>query len=262
MYSSLAHTSVIVTGGTRGIGKGIAKVFGSLGANVTIVGRSAADGEAAVAALKPLAASGSVSFVRGDTASEADCAEIVSFAVERYGSVDVVCANAGIYPERRLGEMTAADIDQVLFTNLKGSMLITRAAIAQLEASGRGRVILTSSITGPITGFPGWSHYGASKAGQLGFMRSAALELAPKRITVNAVLPGNVLTEGLAEMGEDYLAGMRAAVPLGELGAVEDIGYACAFLASEEARYITGQALVVDGGQVLPESAAALDAIR
>jgi len=127
-------------------------------------------------------------------------------------------------------------------------------------ASGRGRVILTSSITGPITGFPGWTHYGASKAGQLGFMRTAAIELAPRRVTVNAVLPGNIVTEGLAGMGEDYAAGMTAAIPMGRLGTVDEIGYAALFLATDEAAYITGQTIVVDGGQVLPESPEAMAA--
>ena len=122
-------------------------------------------------------------------------------------------------------------------------------------------MIVTSSITGPITGFPGWSHYGASKAAQLGFVRTAAIELAPKRITVNAVLPGNIMTEGLADLGEDYRRQMAAAIPLGRLGSVADIGYACLFLATDEAAYITGQTIVVDGGQVLPESLMALQAM-
>jgi 3-oxoacyl-[acyl-carrier protein] reductase len=154
----------------------------------------------------------------------------------------------------KLEEMSAADIDQVLGTNLKGTMLSVIACLSALEASGRGRVILTSSITGPITGFPGWAHYGASKAGQLGFMRTAAVELARRQITVNAVLPGNIVTEGLDELGADYQASMAASIPAGRLGSVDDIANACLFLATDEAAYITGQALGVDGGQVLPES--------
>jgi 3-oxoacyl-[acyl-carrier protein] reductase len=113
---------------------------------------------------------------------------------------------------------------------------------------------LTSSITGPITGFPGWSHYGASKAGQLGFMRTAAVELAPLGITVNALLPGNVLTEGLLAMGPDYITSMTSSVPLRRLGTVDEIGHAALFLASDEAGYITGQSITVDGGQTLPEN--------
>jgi 3-oxoacyl-[acyl-carrier protein] reductase len=130
-----------------------------------------------------------------------------------------------------------------------------------LTASGRGRIVLTCSITGPITGFPGWSHYGASKAAQLGFLRTAAIELAPRRITVNAVMPGNIATEGLADLGTDYLRQMEQSIPLGRLGSVDEIGHACVFLASDQAAYITGQSLVVDGGQTLPESVSALEAM-
>src|SRR5204862_4867530 len=135
------------------------------------------------------------------------CAAMAAAAVDRHGGIDVLCANAGIFPDVKLAEMSSADIDQVLGTNLKGNMLSVIACLPALEASGHGRVILTSSITGPITGFPGWSHYGASKAGQLGFLRTAAIELAASGITVNAVLPGNIITEGLADLGEDYMAG-------------------------------------------------------
>jgi 3-oxoacyl-[acyl-carrier protein] reductase len=135
---------------------------------------------------------------------------------------------------------------------------MVQACRPALESSGRGRVLLASPITGPITGYPGWSHYGATKAA-LGFMRTAAIELAPKGITVNAVLPGTIATEGLAELGEDFVvAQVTASIPAGRLGSVEDIGNACLFLATEEAAYITGRAIVVDGGQVLPESLAAL----
>ena len=109
-----------------------------------------------------------------------------------------------------------------------------------------------------VTGFPGWAHYGASKAGQLGFMRSAALEYARLGITINAVMPGNILTEGLQAQGEAYLAQMRAAIPTHTLGTPRDIGTAACFLASDEAAYITGQTLIIDGGQVLPESPEAL----
>jgi 3-oxoacyl-[acyl-carrier protein] reductase len=133
-------------------------------------------------------------------------------------------------------------------------MLSVISCLPALERSGHGRVILTSSITGPITGFPGWAHYGASKAGQLGFMRTAAVELARRSITVNAVLPGNIVTEGLADLGQDYQDSMAASIPAGKLGTVDDIGHVCLFLATDEAAYVTGQAIAVDGGQVLPES--------
>jgi 3-oxoacyl-[acyl-carrier protein] reductase len=133
-----------------------------------------------------------------------------------------------------------------------------QAALPALERSGHGRVIVTSSITGPITGFSGWTHYGASKAGQLGFIRSAALELAKYGITVNAVLPGNIMTEGLADLGADYIATMEASIPLKRLGSIEDIANAALFLATDEAAYITAQTIVIDGGQTVPESLEAM----
>jgi 3-oxoacyl-[acyl-carrier protein] reductase len=138
-------------------------------------------------------------------------------------------------------------------------MLVVKACLPALERSGHGRVILTSSITGPVTGYPGWSHYGASKAGQLGFMRTVAMEVAGAGITVNAVLPGNIKTEGLGELGEEYERTMAAAIPLKRLGTVDDVANTVLFLASDEAAYLTGVAIVVDGGQILPESLAALD---
>ena len=119
--------------------------------------------------------------------------------------------------------------------------------------------MLTSSITGPVTGFPGWAHYGASKAAQLGFMRKACIELAKYGITINAVLPGNIKTEGLTDLGVDYERTMAASIPLKRLGTVDDIGHAAMFLASDQAGYITGQTLIVDGGQILPEGLEALN---
>ena len=251
MFTSLAGRSVVVTGGSRGIGKGIARVFANAGASVLIVGRNL---EAAQAAADEI---GATAFA-ADISSPEGCRMVAEAAVERHGGIDVLCANAGIFPDRKLADLTEADVDEVFGTNVKGTIFAVQACTAALTASGHGRVILTSSITGPITGYPGWSHYGASKAAQLGFLRTAALELAPARITVNAVLPGNVLTEGLADLGEEYLRTMEASIPLGRLGAVEEIGHACLFLATDEAAYITGQTIVVDGGQTLPES---LDAI-
>ena len=257
MFTSIAGRAVVVTGATRGIGNGIARVFAGAGARVLIVGRDAGAAEATVAELS--AGGAEVSHVLADVSLRADCQRIAATATEQFGGIDVLCANAGIFPASTLAEMTDEDIEQVLGTNLKGTILSVQACLGPLAASGRGRVILTSSITGPITGYPGWAHYGASKAGQLGFLRTAAIELATSGITVNAVLPGNIVSEGLDELGEDYLASMTASIPLRRLGTVEDIGYAALFLASDEAGYITGQTIVVDGGQVLPESLEALD---
>jgi 3-oxoacyl-[acyl-carrier protein] reductase len=250
---SVAGKSVLVTGGSKGIGRGIASVFAAGGAHVAVGARSRADLDSAVAALDGLGA-GKVIGVTVDVSDRESCTTMAQTVVEAFGGLDVLCANAGIFPDAPLQSMTPEQLTEVLDVNVKGTVYSVQACLDALIASGRGRVVLTSSITGPITGFPGWSHYGASKAAQLGFMRTAAIELAPHKITVNAVLPGNILTEGLADLGDDYIAGMARAIPAGALGTPEDIGYAAAFLASDEAGYITGQAIAVDGGQVLPES--------
>jgi 3-oxoacyl-[acyl-carrier protein] reductase len=250
---SVAGKSVLVTGGSKGIGKGIARVFAAGGANVAVAARSAADVDATVAELSTLG-DGTVIGVTVDVASRPSCDAMAAAVIDKFGGLDVLCANAGIFPDAPLRTMTPEQLAEVLDVNVKGNVYSVQACLDALIASGRGRIVLTSSITGPITGFPGWSHYGASKAAQLGFMRTAAIELAPHGITVNAVLPGNILTEGLQEMGEDYIAGMTKVIPAGTLGTPEDIGYTAAFLASDEAQYVTGQAIAVDGGQVLPES--------
>lgn len=256
MFTSLQGRSAIVTGGSKGIGRGIAETLAKAGVDVVITGRTQADIDATVTDLHGLP--GSVTGTAADVTSPDDCRRVVATAVDRHGGLDVVCANAGIFPSGRLQDLTPEDIEQVIGVNFKGTVYIVQAALDALTASGHGRVIITSSITGPITGFPGWSHYGASKAAQLGFLRTAAIELAPRKITVNAVLPGNIITEGLVEMGQTYMDQMAASVPAGKLGAVADIGNAALFFATDEAAYITGQSLVVDGGQILPESPEAL----
>jgi len=252
MFTSLQGRSAIVTGGSRGIGRGIAETFAAAGIDVVVTARNQADLDTTVADLAKQP--GRVSGLAADVTDPEDCRRAVQTAVERHGGLDIVCANAGIFPSGRLEDLTPDDVEQVLAVNFKGTVFIVQAALSALAASERGRVIITSSITGPITGYPGWSHYGASKAAQLGFLRTAAIELAPKQITINAVLPGNIITEGLIEMGQEYMDQMASAVPAGRLGSVADIGHAALFFATDEAAYITGQSLVVDGGQILPES--------
>jgi 3-oxoacyl-[acyl-carrier protein] reductase len=194
----------------------------------------------------------------GDVTSRAGMEAVMAEAAARHGGLDVLCANAGIFPAATLEAMTEQDWDLVSDTNLKGTFNTVKAALPYLKQSDQGRIVLTSSITGPVTGYPGWTHYGASKAGQLGFMRSAAIELARYGITVNAVLPGNIVTEGLVAEGEAYGEAMVASIPMRRLGSVDDIAHAALYFASREAGYVTGQTLIVDGGQVLPESLAAL----
>jgi 3-oxoacyl-[acyl-carrier protein] reductase len=257
MLTPITGRVTIVTGASRGIGRGIARAFAAQGARVLVVAR---DGTAAEAVAQELTAQGGTASAYACDVADADGVQAMAAAAEeRYGGIDILCANAGIFPAARLGEMTVAQWDEVLGTNLKGTFLSMSACLPAMRRRGRGRVIITSSITGPITGYPGWTHYAASKAGQLGFMRTAAIELAPSNITVNAILPGNILTEGLEAMGDDYERQMAASIPLRRLGSIADVANTALFLGSDEASFITGQGIVVDGGQVLPESLAALE---
>jgi 3-oxoacyl-[acyl-carrier protein] reductase len=254
MTQSLIGRSVVITGGSKGIGKGIARVFAGAGAKVTITARHGDEAEAAAREIGH-----GVTGVIGDVTSLEAMVEVMNEAAARHGGIDVLCANAGIFPQATLEQMTSDDWDRVMDTNLKGTFHSVKAAVPFLKRSDQGRIILTSSITGPVTGFPGWTHYGASKAGQLGFMRTAAMELARYGITVNAVLPGNIMTEGMISNGEAYQSAMAASIPLGKLGRVEDIGFAALYFGSREAGYVTGQTIIVDGGQVLPESLEAMN---
>jgi len=250
MGNGVGGRSVIVTGGTKGIGYGIAEVFAEAGAHVTIVGRDPAS--AAQAAARLADAGASVSYVAADLSKPAECARMADEVTAARGAIDVLCANAGMFAWKQLAEMTEADYDETFDLNMKGCLFSVQACLPALATSGHGRVVVTSSITGPMTGVPGWTHYGASKAAQLGFVRAAAMELAPQGITVNAVLPGTILSDGLLALGMN-LDEAAAAIPLKRLGDPRDIGHAALFFASDEAGYITGQTLVVDGGVTLIE---------
>ncbi len=256
MLTSIEGRTAIVTGGTKGIGRGIARVMARQGANVVLVSRTAADGPKAVAEMEEVG--GKAIHIAADVTDYAALQGVVAKAEETYGGLDILCANAGIFPQTKMVDMDPDEWDHVLRTNLKSSFLSVKAALPAFQKRGKGRVVITSSITGPLTGFPGWTHYGASKAGQLGFLTTAAMELSRYNVTINAVMPGNIVTEGLEGLGQDYLDTMAASIPLKRLGDVEDIGNAALFFVADEAGYITGQTVVVDGGQTLPESLEAI----
>jgi 3-oxoacyl-[acyl-carrier protein] reductase len=243
--------TVLVTGGSRGIGMGIAAGFLQAGASVAITGRSPEALESARRALQ--GPGGRVETIVADIADPASCSTMAEEAVRRLGGLDVLCANAGVYPEQLLDDITPADLESMFSTNVYGTIYSVQACRSSLRRSGRGRIVVTSSITGPITGYAGLSHYGASKAAQLGFVRTAALELAVDGITVNAVLPGSIRTEGLDGLGAAAIEKMEACIPQRRLGSPADIASAAVYFASEEAGFVTGQTLVVDGGQTLPE---------
>ncbi len=243
---------VIVTGATRGIGKGIAQVFASEGARLVLVGRDETLLKEVLDDIQNRGAEAII--VKADVSKEQDMQQMVKMAISHYGRIDVLCHNAGIYPEVRLENMSLDQWNEVIGVNLTGTFLAVKACIPAMKAQKHGKIVITSSISGPQVALPGFSHYTASKGGITGFIRTAAVELAKYQININAVEPGNILTESVAAFGQAHIDNMVKAIPLGRLGEVEEIAYAILFLASKEASYITGQSLIIDGGQTLPES--------
>ena len=256
MAITLQGKTAIVTGAGRGIGKGIAAVFAKEGARVLVVNRSADAGQTTTEEI--VAAGGEASFLKANVKDRTDMERMAATCIERYGAIDILCANAGVFPTSHIVDMTDEVWNDVLDTNLKGVFYGVRACIPQMKAQAQGRIVVISSITGPNVGWPGLSHYMASKGGVNAFVIGAALELAKHNITVNAISPGTIMTQGLMELGGDHVNEITAIIPAGYIGETEDIAYAAVYLASDQARYITGQALVLDGGQILPESPAAL----
>lgn len=252
MKCRLENKVAMIIGAGKGIGRGIAKVFSREGAKLLVVGRNEASLKQLVQEIS--ATNGIIEYHVGDMGNENDMQNAAKKAMDCFGQLDILCPNAGIYPENWLGQMTLAQWNEVMTTNLTGVFLATNACLRIMKNQKYGRIVITSSISGPKVGLPGYSHYTASKAGISGFIRTAAIEFAKYNITINAIEPGNILTENLEEMGIELIKSMEKDIPMGRLGTVEDIGLATLFLASDEANFITGQTLVIDGGQVLPQS--------
>jgi len=187
-------------------------------------------------------------------AHKPDVDQAVALTVDRLGGLDILVQNAGIYPWTLIENITPDEWDSVMAVNLKGTFLAARAALPVMREKKYGRMVFTSSITGPRVTSPGHGHYSASKAGINGFIKAAALEFASYGITVNGVEPGNILTEAIVEhRSQAFIKNMEEAVPLGRLGTPADIAGAVLFLSSDDASYITGTTIIVDGGQTLPE---------
>lgn len=247
MNGRLDGKCAVIFGGARGIGAGIARRFAAEGAKLVIV-------DALEEECKRLSAELGAIWTLADVSDLAECERVAALAIGHYGRLDIVVQNAGIYPWSLIEQITPAEWDRVLKVNLGGCFAAARAALPQMKKQRSGRILFTSSITGPHVTSPGHGHYSASKAGINGFIRAAALEFAGYGITVNGVEPGNILTEGIQTgRSPEFIRDMEAAIPLGRLGSPEDVANAFLFLASEEAAYITGTTIVVDGGQLLPE---------
>ena len=251
MSGRLEDRVALVIGAARGIGKGIVERFLQEGANVVIGDLEDAGGKAAA---KDLGPAGRVRFVHTDISLKEDAEKAVKSAVNHFGGLDILVQNAGIYPWRLIENTEPEEWDRVLAVNLKGTYLAARAALPIMKDKGRGRMIFMSSITGPRVTAPGHGHYSASKAGINGFIKAAAIEFAGYGITVNGIEPGNIMTEGMRQHRSlEFIRSMEETVPLGRLGTPKDVANAVLFLASDEASYITGTTIIVDGGQTLPE---------
>lgn len=251
MAGRLENRVALVIGAARGIGAGIAERFIEEGAKVVIADTELPAGKATA---KRLGAPDKARFVKADIAKKADAEAAVAAVLDAFGKLDILVQNAGIYPWTLIENIEPEEWDAVLGVNLRGTFLAARAALGPMREAGYGRMVFTSSITGPRVTSPGHGHYSASKAGINGFIKSAALEFAGYGITVNGVEPGNILTEGMkAHRSKEFIKMMEDAVPLGRLGRPRDVADAVLFLASDEAAYITGTTIVVDGGQTLPE---------
>ncbi len=261
MFAKLQDKVAVVTGGGQGIGAGIARVFAAAGAKVLIATRTASHGEKTAAQIND---SGGVAEVLAiDIGTQANVQKTVDAAAGRWGRIDIMVHNAASFLGGPVDDYSEDDLETVLSVNLKACFRLSKACIPYFRKQGGGRLLFTSSVTGPRVAMPGTAYYAASKGGMNAFIRTAALELARENITVNGVEPGFILTAAMSLLAdEEGLAQMAKYVPAGYLGEPEDIAYCMLYLASDEARYITGQTICVDGGSTLPESPVFLEELE
>jgi 3-oxoacyl-[acyl-carrier protein] reductase len=246
---SLEGKTALVTGASRGIGREIALELARQGANVAVnFSGSEAKANEVVDEIKAL---GRDAFtVKCDVSNAEDVAEMVKATIDRFGKLDILVNNAGITKDNLLMRMKEEEWDDVININLKGVFLCTKAVTRQMMKQRVGRIINIASIVG-VSGNPGQANYVAAKAGVIGLTKTTAKELASRKITVNAIAPGFITTDMTDKLSEEVKSEMLKQIPLARLGEPKDIAKVTAFLASDDASYITGQTLHIDGGMVM-----------
>lgn len=244
----LQNKTAIITGATRGIGRGIALTYAKHGANVAFTYSSSE--AAAIELEKELIALGvQAKSYKSNAANFNEAQDLVDAVLETFGNIDILINNAGITKDNLLMRMSEKDFDEVIDVNLKSVFNMTKAIQRTMLKNRNGVIINMSSVVG-VKGNAGQSNYAASKAGIVGFSKSIALELGSRNIRCNVIAPGFIETEMTAKLGEDVVKGWADAIPLKRGGTPEDIANACVFLASDMATYITGQVINVDGGML------------
>jgi 3-oxoacyl-[acyl-carrier protein] reductase len=248
-FCSLEGRVAVVTGGARGIGRAIVETLASLGANVVIADMLVDLAEKSAQEISELTGKKIIA-VKVNVTEGKSAAELIDKTLQEFGKVDILVNNAGITRDTLIMRMDEADWDAVLNVNLKGVFNCSKAVVRPMMKQRYGRIVNISSVSGQA-GQAGQTNYSASKAGVIGFTKALAREVASRQITVNAVAPGFIPTALTNELSDDLKKSILSATPAGRMGKPEEVAAAVAFLASEEAAYINGQVLAVDGGMAM-----------